>query len=93
MKTLPLVLSLFAAPAGAAQIASAHIGSVTVGLYDEPCAVAAVTNLDYRATWSAGGKTWEGCYTINVFGIVVMFFSDLTAVSVPAEAFRRVRQT
>lgn len=88
-----LVLALLSAPVDAVQIAAAHFGGVTIGLYNEPCAVAAVTNLDYRVTWSAGGKTWEGCYTINVFGIVVMFFSDLTAISVPIKAFLEVDQT
>ena len=88
-----MALSLLVAPADAVQIASAHVGGVTIALYNEPCAVAAVTNLDYRATWSAGGETWEGCYSINGFGIGVMFFSDLTAVSGPAEIFRRVRHT
>ena len=89
-----LILALLAIPVEAAPIAAVNARNVTITLFDESCALDVVSNLPLRATWTTpAGKQWEGCYEVNQFDIVVMFFADLTAISVPTEAFRRVRQT
>jgi hypothetical protein len=63
-------------------------GGVTVSLYQEPCARAAVSNLPYRATWrDAAGKTFEGCAAVQHGSVVVMYFDDRTVVTVPVRAF------
>lgn len=84
-----LVVLFIVAPLNAAPMAEAHGGGVRVVLTDEPCAVAAVTNLPKRATWEEKGKTIEGCYTVSD-GLVVSYWADRTVSVIPAQVFVRV---
>ncbi len=61
-------------------------------LYDEPCAFKdVVSNLKYRATWQEKGKTFEGCWNLSPFGIVVLYMSnDKTMFVIPAQMFEQV---
>jgi len=87
--------SLAALQAQAAPLLQAGGAGVTLTLYDEPCTLTGlVRNLPGRVTWTTAAKhVYEGCYAINVFGIVSMFFADLTVLGLPSEAFRPVRTT
>lgn len=74
----------------AAPIAVTTTGDVTVTLTDEPCAIAAVTNLGKRATWEEKGKRFEGCWGASQLGVVMVYFDDKTVGAIPAEVFRQV---
>jgi hypothetical protein len=47
-----------------------------VVLYDDKCAVAAVANLPYKATWEEKGKVFQGCWGARPDAGVVMFYFD-----------------
>ena len=84
------VLIWLAGYALAAPIAQARAEGTTVTLFDEPCTIAAVSNLQRRATWAEAGKVHEGCWT-GQQGLVLLYFaSDRTVVAIPAQAFERV---
>lgn len=64
---------------------------VRVVLTDEPCQKSEVANLQFKATWTERGQTYEGCWgpafdreRINAW------FSDRTVVSFPPSMFKRV---
>lgn len=79
---------LFAGYAHADAVAVAKAGNVTITLYNEPCAIAAVANLKRRATWSEPGKVYEGCFAVSEFGVVMVYFADDRSVgAVPTGAF------
>ncbi len=64
---------------------------IFITLHDEACALEGVVNLKRRATWTEGGKTFEGCWGARIdMGVVVAFFSDKTVVVIPLQAFQRV---
>ena len=90
-----LLTALLAFPVQTAPLLQAGDSRVTLTLYDEPCALfGLVRNLPFRVTWTTAAKDiYEGCYIINAFNIVTMFFDDLTAIALPLEAFRPVRTT
>lgn len=61
---------------------------VVVTLLDEPCALAAVTNLPRRATWLEAGNTIEGCWAQSaILPLVLTYWADRTVVAIPASAF------
>ena len=62
-------------------------GPVTITLSDEPCALAAVTNLPYRATWRDTRGVFEGCFDIQHGSVVALYFDDRTVVTAPLRAF------
>ena len=84
-----LLLLLLSGPACGEVIASASDGGITVNLTDEPCKLDAVKNLPKRATWTERGRTIEGCYMVHPGGVVAMYWSDLSVVVAPANAFQR----
>ena len=87
---LGLILLIVGLPAEAKGIAQATDGTSTVTLYDDKCALPAVSNLPFRATWSEHGKTTEGCFTI-MGPIVVMYFEvDRTVALAGAENFHKL---
>lgn len=71
----------------AAPVAEYREGGGAIALYQEPCALAAVSNLPHRAIWRDAGKTFEGCFAIQHQQIVVMYFDDRTVVTMPLNAF------
>lgn len=85
--SLALLLAILATPVNAGPLAETGAGAVRVVLYREPCALSAVTNLPKRAEWTEAGKVFEGCWGINSAGIVTLYWSDRTAVSIPSGAF------
>lgn len=91
MKRLLFLMLCFAQQSMAQPLAVGASGAVTVTLTDERCAMAAVANLPGRATWSEGGKIFEGCWGLMPeTGIVLAYFDDKSVVAIPAAAFRRV---
>ena len=88
-----LLTALLAFPVQTAPLLQAGDSRVTLTLYDEPCALfGLVRNLPFRVV-GVLKDIYEGCYIINAFNIVTMFFDDLTAIALPLEAFRQVRTT
>jgi len=62
---------------------------ITVSLFSEPCALEAVANLRYRATWRDPKRGhFEGCYTVQHETIVVLYFEDRTVLTAPLREFR-----
>lgn len=87
---LIVVAAVGAAAAFGAPIYEGRGETVTVTLTDEPCTVAAVSNLPRRATWTERGKVFEGCYEM-VGGVVVMYFAEYrTVILAPRGAFQPV---
>lgn len=62
-------------------------GGVVVQLYQEPCQLAAVENLPYRATWREARGNFEGCFDVQHQSIVVLYFEDHTVVTLPLAQF------
>jgi len=94
LQKLCAIALIVALPALAADATAPHPaaeyteGGATVALYREPCQLAAVANLPYRATWrDAAGKTFEGCFAIQHGSVVAMYFDDRTVVTLPVRAF------
>ena len=83
-----VLLMLVCAVAYAAPVAVAGNSEVTVTLTDEDCALGAVKNLPYRATWVEAKGSFEGCYDVRR-DIVVIYFEDKQVVVVPLGAFRK----
>ena len=87
-----LLLVLFCLPAQAVPIFAADEGGVRIVLTDEPCQLKTVSNLPLRATWEEKGKVYEGCWAPRPdMGVVVGYFSDLTAVALPIPMFKKVQ--
>lgn len=89
------VISIFAAAVSTCAYADpayqTKTGDVTLTLHTEKCELAEITNLPRRATWTEGGKTYEGCWGARPDqGIILAYFTDKTVASVPIEAFVRV---
>jgi len=92
----PLAFALAVALAGCATVPPAPAdepaaeyaeGGVTVTLYREPCVLAAVANLPYRATWRNERGVFEGCFAVQHGSVVAMYFDDRTVVTLPVRAF------
>lgn len=82
------VLLCFSTFTYAATIARAEVQGNIITLTDEPCAVSAVANLPFRATWWEAGKTFEGCYGYSSSdGLILAYFDDKTVVALPVQIF------
>lgn len=92
MKILMLALLLTASAAFAEPFAQVEGDGVRIVLYIEPCALPAITNLPHRVEWTAKGKTFAGCWGLNALSLIVMFFDDRTAVTIPASMFSLVQE-
>lgn len=76
-------------PAFAEPVGMVSNGGVTVTIYDEPCALKAVSNMPYRATWTEPGKRFEGCFMLRPdAGAVVAYFDDGSVTLIPMGAFK-----
>ena len=62
-----------------------------ITLYNDPCKLKEVSNLELRATWQEKGKVFEGCFGIHPYGVVLAYFSDKTVVIIPVDIFREVK--
>ena len=89
------ILSLFVvSPALADPVATASADGVLITFYSDKCALKEVVNLPYRAVWTEGGKSVEGCYTARPeAGVVVCYFADKTVGLVPYRALKEVKET
>ena len=81
------LLAMVVTGADAKPLAIASQGGVTITFTDEPCTLAAVRNLPNRATWSEGGKTFEGCFTVQEL-LVLAYFDDRTMVVIHSRHLR-----
>ena len=61
-----------------------------ITLYNDPCKLKEVSNLELRATWQEKGKVFEGCFGIHPYGVVLAYFSDKTVVIMPVDIFKAV---
>lgn len=76
---------------GGQPIYQAQEGDLTLSLYSTPCKLDAVRNLPNRALWKDKDGSHEGCYGLDrALGVVVCYFSDRTAVVLPAAVFKKV---
>lgn len=82
---------LWLSSAQAEPIYRAEANDAVVVLHDDPCAQDAVVNLKKRATWTEKGKTFEGCWGVTTFGVVVMYFDDKTVSAIPVPVFVKVQ--
>lgn len=89
-KLATIAVFLVAVPAQAAVFAIAESDGLVVALTDEPCSLPEVTNLPRRATWTEGGKTFEGCWGA-MSGVVAAYFSDRTIAVMPVDRFKPAR--
>ena len=67
-------------------------GKIAVTLYDDPCELKdTVSNLPYKATWTEGDKTYNGCWGpwVNDQKIVA-YFTDKTIAVIPFSAVTKV---
>ena len=89
---LALAAALYPIYAHAAAIAQIHDKDVSITLYDEPCALAEIKNLGYRATWTEGGKTFQGCWAARAdLEIVAAYFDDKTIALIPFGVIKPVK--
>ena len=86
-----IALILWASDSRAAALYQAQERGVTVILYDEPCALAAVLNLPLRAQWLEAARTFEGCWAPHPAGIIMAYFEDRMVEIFPARAFGKVQ--
>lgn len=86
----PILLLLGSGSVSAAPVAALAQGELRIILYDEPCAIKAPSNLQYRATWVKGSEKFEGCHSLFSGPIVAIYFDDDTVAVVPAVLFRPV---
>lgn len=84
---LLVLLLLLSGPAKAAAVATASQGDVTITLYDDKCALPAVSNLPFRATWRDATGLHDGCFDV-ANGLVLAYFADKTVVAIPARVFK-----
>jgi hypothetical protein len=88
-----LILAIVGTAVEAKPVAIASRDGITITLYDEPCALKTVSNLPQRATWTEGGKRFEGCFTVRPdAGAVVAYFDDGSVVMFPIRAFGAARE-
>jgi hypothetical protein len=88
---LVLAAALWSGRVYAAPLFTATNEGVTITLTDEPCALDAVSNLKYRATWVEKDKTFEGCWAPHrEMGAVIAYFDDKTIALIPVQAFVKV---
>lgn len=82
---------IWATRAHAKPLYEAKSQGTSIVLYDETCALPAVTNLVLRAVWVQDGKSYEGCWGATPpLGVVMAYFSDKTVAAIPISAFERV---
>jgi hypothetical protein len=63
-----------------------------VVLFDDKCAVSAVTNLPYKATWEEKGKVYQGCWGARPeAGIVMFYFDDRSVGIIPIQELTAIR--
>lgn len=88
---LVIALLLYSSRLHADPLFSTTSDGVNITLTDEPCAVAAITNLPYRATWTEKGKAFEGCWAPHrELQVVIAYFDDKTVALIPVQAFVKV---
>ena len=84
------MLIAWAHPVKAAPVAQATgPGGEVITITDEPCKLASIVDLPYRATWKEKGKTFEGCAAPHPSGLVVMYFKEDRSIAlVPVRMFQ-----
>lgn len=91
-QAITAAMLLYSPFAGSTAFMEATSGANRVILYNDPCTLAEVVNLPYRAEWLDGRKTFEGCWSADLdLGVIFAYFSDKTVVLIPMQMFKRVR--
>lgn len=88
-----VILALWAGKVYAEPMAVANVngGQVVIMVYTDDCNLKdTVINLPKRATWTEGGKTFEGCVGVQPeAGVAMFYFDDKTVAIVPLQIFAR----
>ena len=90
VKVLGILALCLAFTAQAEPVASAAGGGVSISLYTDKCALSAVSNLPFKATWTEKGKVSQGCYGVAYQEVVMLYFEDKTVVVLPVGMFKKV---
>ena len=85
-----LLFSLISQFTYAGAFAEVSSGMVRIALYREACTLPAIANLPNRAQWFEAGKIFEGCWGLNPVGIITLYWSDRTVVSIPSQVFVKI---
>lgn len=89
-----LALLIAAAPlfAHSAPQYSFSTADLTIVLHDDLCALKEeIKNLPRRAVWNQKDEVVEGCWGYSEqFGLILFYFADKTATSLPAPLFSKV---
>ena len=94
IRFLFIVLLLFPLVSGAEPIAQSEQGGVKIVLHNDKCALEAVMNLPFRATWTEGGKTTEGCVGLDIqLQLFRFYFADRTVLAIPMQYFGKISAT
>jgi hypothetical protein len=90
LATIIALLAAGEARAEAAFEAQAENGA-RVTFYKEPCRLKEVSNLPYRAVWTEGEKSYEGCFGARPdHQLLVAYFTDKTVGLIPLSALRKL---
>lgn len=67
-------------------------GDVVITLHSEECALKEVSNLPRRATWTEGGKVYEGCFGVQpaMEAVMMYFVGDKSVAVAPVSIFQKV---
>jgi hypothetical protein len=92
---LAMAIFTFVLPpkAHAAAVGEAEGEGIKIIFTDEPCALAAVTNLPYAATWTEKGKVTKGCWGLHPqYPIVMTYWADRTVAVIPGQVVHAVTE-
>lgn len=90
---LPILGMLYPQFANSEHMFTAQLGGTVIDLHDDKCAMDAVSNLPFRATWKDATATFEGCWGVTSYGLVMMYFEDKTVAGVPTQVFKKLTRT
>ena len=72
--------------------AIAELRGQRVTLYDGPCQFKHVVDFEFRSTWDADGKHYEGCWNPYPFGVIGVYSDDKSFAIIPMQAFRPLQE-
>ena len=91
MRTVLFLLAVFyASVVLSSPYAVMNKGGVVITLNDDPCTLPFLTDSYKTAKWEQEGKVFNGCWTVNGLGIVLIWMNDKSMSGVPGYLFKRV---
>jgi hypothetical protein len=87
-----IVTAIWATSAAAEPRFQVTADGARVVLFDDKCAVSAVANLPYKATWEEKGKVYQGCWGARPdAGVVMFYFDDKSVGIIPMQELTAVK--